>query len=749
MRAYLAFLGAVCLTGTSWASTYYVDSAGGNDSNNGQSIQTPWKTVAKVNASTFVAGDSVLFKRGGVWNESLAPTSSGAAGNPIAFDAYGQGPAPLLTGYLGLPSTSWTLVSGNVWKATVTASSMNYVLFGTVWGNKQTAQANVLHDRDWYFASNTLFVFSTSGNPATYYNNVAAMLLAFGQIIYLNGISFVNVQHFKLTYFDSYGVRIAGAAHDITVANVWAEGIIPNATLPQGFYATSTTAGANINFYNVDSHRNYNGFQVASTTGVSLKNCRAYANRFAGLNDNTTNTVYSNCHFFGNTIGVLPSPRTTSMTLDVIGGTGGGNNIPVNTWPGVVDFAKYPSRISFTVDDVGLTPLAENYIDTLTPTVVAHGLRMSMGIQTGFIDAHVPPILSRIQGWLAAGHDPTSHSWSHSYYTNTSWLTVQYTGTGTAATMSLSGNHLTTTVTGGPGGENLNLDLTNPLYNSIHALALYLRFNAPGYTAIQDPNAHDAMHSYTLADFAGADIKTAGYNMQLDKLRYVNDELAFSKAWMETNIVGAGNQTVYVYPDGLGDPSTFTWAAANGYKGARGTLSMDLGNRDIPAGGNGLGVNIQNVTSLAITKMHGFTAQQIQGQMAELVFKSAVWGAPYGLFCHINEVTPLEVSAALDGLVQHGAVVITDRQLIDSVFAGTNVTGTFYYTSSATGREPNLRATAASPTTGAGANLGSAFAIDLDGRDRGVFGWDIGATVSNTVTRMSGGGAGHGSAVAQ
>jgi hypothetical protein len=745
MRAYLAFLAAVCLAGTSWATTYYVDSAGGNDSNSGLSTQAPWKTVAKVNASTLVAGDAVLFKRGGVWNEILAPTSSGAAGNPISFDAYGQGPAPVLTGYLALPSTSWTLVSGNVWKATATASSMNYALFGTVWGNKQTAQANVLHDRDWYFASNTLYVFSTTGNPAAYYGNVAAMLLAFGQMIYLNGNSFVNVQHFKLTYFDSYGVRITGAAHDITVANVWAEGIIPNATLPQGFYATSTVAGANINFYNVDSHRNYNGFQVASTTGVTLKNCRAYANRFAGLNDNTANTVYSNCHFFGNTVGVLPSPGTTSMTLDVIGGTDGGNNIGVNTWPGVVDFAKYPSRISFTVDDVGLTPLADVYINTLTPTVVAHGLRMSMGIQTGFASSYI----AEIQGWLAAGHDPTSHSWSHSYYTNTSWLTVQYTGTGTAAAMSFSGNHLTTTVTGGPGGENLNLDLTNPGYNTIHALALYLRFNAPGYTALQDPNAHDAMHSYTLADFSNADIKTAGYNMQLDKSRYVNDEMAFSKAWMETNIVGAGNQTVYVYPDGLGDAATFGWSAANGYKGARGTLSMDLGSRDIAAGGNGLGVNIQNVTSLAITKLHGFTAQQIQGQMAELVFKSAVWGAPYGLFCHINEVTPAEVSSALDGLAQHGAVVITDRQMIDTVFTGTNVPGTFYYTSPAAGREPNFRGTASSPTTGAGANLGVTYAMDLDGRDRGVLGWDIGSTASNSLTRVSGGGAGRGSAVVQ
>jgi hypothetical protein len=44
--------------------TYYVDFTGGLDSNNGTSTGTAWKTVAKVNASSFSAGDNVLFKRG-------------------------------------------------------------------------------------------------------------------------------------------------------------------------------------------------------------------------------------------------------------------------------------------------------------------------------------------------------------------------------------------------------------------------------------------------------------------------------------------------------------------------------------------------------------------------------------------------------------------------------------------------------------------------------------------------------------
>jgi hypothetical protein len=40
----------------SWAATYYVDATNGNDFNNGLSESTPWKTIAKVNASRFNPG---------------------------------------------------------------------------------------------------------------------------------------------------------------------------------------------------------------------------------------------------------------------------------------------------------------------------------------------------------------------------------------------------------------------------------------------------------------------------------------------------------------------------------------------------------------------------------------------------------------------------------------------------------------------------------------------------------------------
>ncbi|MCK9276031.1 MAG: right-handed parallel beta-helix repeat-containing protein [Syntrophales bacterium] len=85
-------------TSAGWAATYYVDSSQGNNNNNGTSQSAPWRTISKVNAGAFRAGDTILFKRGGVWYETLIVKWSGQSGNPITFGAYGSGNLPLIDG---------------------------------------------------------------------------------------------------------------------------------------------------------------------------------------------------------------------------------------------------------------------------------------------------------------------------------------------------------------------------------------------------------------------------------------------------------------------------------------------------------------------------------------------------------------------------------------------------------------------------------------------------------------------------
>ncbi|MEV0797579.1 right-handed parallel beta-helix repeat-containing protein [Kribbella sp. NPDC050281] len=109
-------------------TTYYVDSAGGDDTAKGKSPSTAWKTLAKVNATAFGPGDRILLKAGSSWSAEgdqvakeaydytqwtagqptdvagtdptalLAPKGSGSAARPIILSSYGDGAAPELNG---------------------------------------------------------------------------------------------------------------------------------------------------------------------------------------------------------------------------------------------------------------------------------------------------------------------------------------------------------------------------------------------------------------------------------------------------------------------------------------------------------------------------------------------------------------------------------------------------------------------------------------------------------------------------
>ena len=78
--------------------TYYVDATSGNDSNNGTSTSTAWKTINKLNTSSFVPGDVIRFKSGETFPGSLVISSSGSSRNPIIYDRYGNGALPILDG---------------------------------------------------------------------------------------------------------------------------------------------------------------------------------------------------------------------------------------------------------------------------------------------------------------------------------------------------------------------------------------------------------------------------------------------------------------------------------------------------------------------------------------------------------------------------------------------------------------------------------------------------------------------------
>ena len=418
----------IMFSANAWATTYYVSSSAGSDANNGTSTSTPWQTIAHVNAQTFQPGDSILFKRGDVWNESLTPPSSGTSGSAITFDAYGTGAAPNLTGYYSVPTSAWVHVTGNAWKAPLPAnySTVNFCLFGSIWGQKVAAVSSDLTAQwNFYFANGYVYVYSVN-SPASYYNEpIVPMALSNVPVINVNGQSWLTFQHFLVNWFDQYGVYVQGTSDHLVFANMEADSMIPQGTQPLGFYVDESAPGpGDIKIYNAEAHLNYDGLRFDGTaTAITMVNDKGYANRDGALVDNTGAVTYSFCHFYASSLAVAGSTDVEwTSGSGPIQGTG---NVPADTAPAVQVYQKYPAVVTLTVDDEGMTPGADTYYaDSVLPIADAAGVPVGAAITVGYPLAQT--LVSEFQGWIDAGRDVTAHSISHTYYTNTDGESLKF-----------------------------------------------------------------------------------------------------------------------------------------------------------------------------------------------------------------------------------------------------------------------------------------------------------------------------------
>ena len=102
----------VLICSTSWASTYYINGANGNDANPG-SPSAPWKTIGKAN-NTLKAGDTVYIKKG-TYKETIHPSCSGEKGSYITYARDGSDEV-IITGISGpganLENRKYIIVDG-------------------------------------------------------------------------------------------------------------------------------------------------------------------------------------------------------------------------------------------------------------------------------------------------------------------------------------------------------------------------------------------------------------------------------------------------------------------------------------------------------------------------------------------------------------------------------------------------------------------------------------------------------------
>ena len=75
---------------------YYIDYTKGNNRASGTSKDKAWKDFANIKKRSFAEGDTILLKRGEIWDQTLFPPAGGNESGQVFIDAYGTGELPVI-----------------------------------------------------------------------------------------------------------------------------------------------------------------------------------------------------------------------------------------------------------------------------------------------------------------------------------------------------------------------------------------------------------------------------------------------------------------------------------------------------------------------------------------------------------------------------------------------------------------------------------------------------------------------------
>jgi hypothetical protein len=213
------------------SQTYYVDPSG-NDGNTGTSQGSggAWRTVYKVNTTSFSAGSTILFKRGSTWNERLEPPSSGTSGSRITFGAYGTGAKPVFNSTEIVSGVSWTSNGDLTWSTTgFDHDPCRLILGGVNYGDADNT-GNLGSRYRWQYVSGTLTVYtgSNSNNPYAVYGSsgVVSTKGSIGGALSISGKNYITLSNLDFRG-DGPCENINGSDYitmDSCNLNMWANG---------------------------------------------------------------------------------------------------------------------------------------------------------------------------------------------------------------------------------------------------------------------------------------------------------------------------------------------------------------------------------------------------------------------------------------------------------------------------------------------------------------------------------------------
>lgn len=215
--------------------TYYVSSLG-DDANDGLSINSPLKSIEKVNTLNLEEGDAVLFNRGDLWRGAIKSKKG------VTYSAYGKGEKPKIYGSpydaakdgewlkteipnvyeynIDLPNDIGTLVFDEGKSCAIKVMKDKLEDGSTVHLKTRepfTDFRDLKRDLDFYhdyLGTKRVYLYSSEGNPAERFSSIELLIRT--NIIY--AVDDVVVDNLCLKYCGAHGVG-SGTVTGLTVTN--------------------------------------------------------------------------------------------------------------------------------------------------------------------------------------------------------------------------------------------------------------------------------------------------------------------------------------------------------------------------------------------------------------------------------------------------------------------------------------------------------------------------------------------------
>jgi hypothetical protein len=191
-------------------SSYYVDPSG-NDNNPGNKFSQPWRSLEKVNNTSFLPGDRILFKAGGIWNGQLNPKGTGKLRHPILIGMYGKGSKPSINGngISGLKAGTILLFNQDYWEIEnldiSNKSDSSDIRFGILvrWHDYGTGQHVHIKNCD---------IHDVNGSMNNRFNGEAILVVATGSVKQTN-YNDILVENCSIKNIDRTGISIWSQWH--------------------------------------------------------------------------------------------------------------------------------------------------------------------------------------------------------------------------------------------------------------------------------------------------------------------------------------------------------------------------------------------------------------------------------------------------------------------------------------------------------------------------------------------------------